>query len=346
MTMNIAQHVRIFDKMPTDDLVEKRAAAITSLAEKYEGNTSVEKLLQLAADLTKGVAKGGSLPEPRLSEIEEVIRTTSSSFVRQNQELQILTCALMAALQLLLGASSTNGEWSRRDVLALGLWSGLGFQVPRTEERLEKLRSELLIAARNLVHGSTSKARQRQEVPAVSVKVPEAYDATKVGSAVQKGVTGTIDTLRLNAALDREEIDFLWWTLSGWSTFTKKSFSSMDPTGAVITAGLEAGNMARRIPGEAHKHLVLRLLKQDQTISFQDVLESLKDEREQVAALFRSNPLLSGREPLFPLVAACVAGKAEGKGIAGRALKLSDWAARALLESSILHLGTLPRNLV
>jgi hypothetical protein len=102
----------------------------------------------------------------------------------------------------------------------------------------------------------------------------------------------------------------------------------------------------RRIPGEAHKHLILRLLKQDLTVSMHDVLESLKDEREQITASFANNPLLARRESLFPLITACVAGKAGGKGAGAYALKLSDWAARALLESSILHVGSLPRNLV
>lgn len=191
--MEIAQHIRIFDKMPTDELVEKRTTAINSLTEKYEGVDTVEKLLQLAADLTKGVAKGGSLPEPRITEIESVIRDTSSSFVRERQELQILTCALVAALKLLTEAIPTSGLWSRRDVLALGLWSGLGFQTPRTEERLEALRSELLLVARNLVHRSATNARVRQEVPAVNLKMPEAYDAKSIAKAVQSSADPAID---------------------------------------------------------------------------------------------------------------------------------------------------------
>jgi GTPase-associated system helical domain len=344
--MDIAQHIRIFDKLPSDDLVEKRTASIVTLAEKYESLSTVETILQLAADLTKGVAKGGTLPEPRIAEIEAVIRTTSSSFVRERQELQILTCALVAVLKLLQEANPTHGEWSRRDVLALGLWSGLGFQAPRTEERLEALRSEVLLAARTLALGSASNARMRREVPAVAVKMPEAYEATTVGNTVQKSATSAIDALRLNAALDREEIDLLWWALSGWCELVKKPFSNMNQTAAVIAAGLEVGSMVRRIPVDAHKHLVTRLLKHDQPVKMLEALGSLKEEREHVTAFFGSNSLLRDREPIFPLIAACVAGKVEGKAASAFTLNLSDWAARALLESSILHLGILPKNLV
>jgi hypothetical protein len=344
--MDIARHIRIFDKTPSDELVEKRTEAIDTLAVKYQHLTSVANILQLAADLTKGVAKGGSLSEERVTEVEAVIKERSPSFVRERQELQMLTCALLAVLKLLTEAKPAHGVLSRRDVLALGLWSGLGFQIPRTEEQLEALRSELLIASRDLALASAANARTRQEVPVVTLSAPQEYEATEADKAVKDGVSPSIDALRLNAALDREEIDFLWWVLSGWSKFAGKSFSSMSETAAVVAAGFEAGSVVRRIPGEAHKHLILRLLKQDLTVSMHDVLESLKDEREQITASFANNPLLARRESLFPLITACVAGKAGGKGAGAYALKLSDWAARALLESSILHVGSLPRNLV
>jgi hypothetical protein len=344
--MDIAQHIRIFDKTPSDELVEKRTKAIGSLAKKYEKLESVENLLQLAADLTTGIAKGGGLPDSRAAEVEAVIKATSSSFVREGQEIQILACALMAVLKLLTEATVTAGVWSRRDVLALGLWSGLGFQLPRTDEKLEALRSELLIAARSLVLGSTANARKRQEVPAITLSLPTEYEGTEVVSAVQNGAASVIDALRSNAALDREELDLLWWVLAGWSRFAEKPFASLSETAAVIAAGLEAGSVVRRIPGEAHKHLILRLVKQDKTVSLQELLESLTSEQENIAAFFANNSLLLGREVLFPLVTACIAGKAGGKSAGARSLQLSDWAARSLLESSILHVGRLPRNLV
>jgi GTPase-associated system helical domain len=344
--MDIARHIRIFDKTPSDELVEKRTKAIIALATSYEKLESVDNLLQLAADLTKGVAKGGSLPDARITEVEAVIKATSTSFIREGQDIQILACALMAALKMLTEATPTNGVWSRRDVLALGLWSGLGFQLPRTEEKLEALRTELLTAARSLVLRSAANARNRQEVPVVTVSMPAAYEATELATAVQTGAARAIDALRLNAALDREEIDFLWWVLSGWSKFGEGPFTSMSETAAVITAGLEAGSVVRRIPAEAHKHLILRLLKQDQAVSLQELLASLTAEQGRIAAFFKTNSLLVGREALFPLVTACVAGSTGGKTAGARSLQLSDWAARSLLESSILHLGRLPRNMV
>lgn len=343
--IEIAQHIRIFDKTPSDELVEKRTESINDLAEKYSKLASVGDILDLAGDLIRAVAKNGILPDSRAGDIETAIREKSSSFVREGQELQIITCALLAALKLLTEAKSSVAQWSRTDVLALGLWSGLGFQPPRTEERIEALRSELLKAARDIAQRSAVSARTRQDVGDVSVKVPETYEQAKVASAVQNGTAKAIDALRSNAALDREEIDLLWWALSGWSEFAEKHYVNMNDTAAPICAALEAGSLVRRLPGDSHKHLILRLLKQDQTVSLRDVLAELNGEQANIAKFFQGNPLLPGREIVFPLISASVAGKATGRDGA-RVFLLSDWTSRALLESSILHVGMLPKNLV
>jgi hypothetical protein len=345
--MDIAKYIRIFDKMPSDDLVEKRRHAVDAVAARYQKLKSVSDLLQLSADLTRGVAKAGTLPEARIVEVEECIKVKSTSFIREGEGLQLLTCALLAALKTVSESKpTTEGGWSRADVIGLGLWSGLGFQPARTEEKLEALRMELLNASRNLVIASSENARKRKVVPAIGAEMPAEYEATGVATSIQSNVATTIDALRLNAALDREEIDLLWWIVTGWSRLANAQFASMDKTAAVVIAGLEAGALLRRIPGEAHKHIILRLITDDREVTAKDVITSLTDHRTRLVEFFRNASLLSGRESAFPLVAACISEAAVSKASGARSFKLSDWGARALLESSILHVGALPQNLL
>ena len=344
--MSIAQHVRIFEKTPDDDFVQKRTKAIDGLVKKFFSDKTVGGLLKLAADLTHAVAKGGALPDARATEIEAVIQAESEAFVKEGQELQLLTCALLAALQALSGAKPTEDAWSIYDVLAIGLWSGLGYQLPRSEEKLEALRTELLQTARGLVLASATKSRARRDVPAVTVKMQEAYDQAKTVSGIQSGVKPTIDALRANAALDREEIDLLWWALSGWSKFANEPLKQKSPLTAVVLASLEAGTYVRRVPGEPHKQLLLRLISTDDTHTLQEVIDGVSKERDALNSAFGSHHLFIGRESLFPLITAVTSGKPGGKASANRALKISDWAARALLESAILHVGSLPNELV
>jgi hypothetical protein len=344
--MSIAQHIRIFEKTPDDDFVQKRTKVIDALATKFLSSNDVGILLQLAADLTRGVAKGGAMPEARLTEIEAAIQAQSTSFVKEGQELQLVTCALLAALQCLNNAKPSDGMWTKRDVIAVGLWSGLGFQIPRSDERLEALRVEVLHAARNLVLATASKARVRRHVPGVVLELQEAYDQTKTGNSIQNSSRATIDALRANAALDREEIDLLWWLLSGWSKYADIQLSQLSPITAVVLAGLEAGTYVRRLPGEPHKQLLFRLITKDESFTLQQVIEGVAEQKDKLVSAFGNHQLLVGRESLYPLLHACTTGKPGGKANAAQTLKLSDWAARALLESAILHVGMLPHELV
>lgn len=344
--MSIAQHIRIFEKTPDDDFVQKRTKAIDALATKFSSSGDVGTLLQIAADLTTGIAKGGTMPEARLTEIEAAIQVESTSFVKEGQELQLVTCALLAALQCLSSAKPSEGVWTRQDVIAVGLWSGLGFQTPRSDERLEALRTEVLHAARNLVLATASRSRVRREVPAVVVKLQEAYDQTKTGNSIQNSSRATIDALRANAALDREEIDLLWWLLSGWSKYANKQLSQLSAIAAVVLAGLEAGTYVRRLPGEPHKQLLFRLIAKDESFTLQQVIDGVAEQKDELVSSFGNHQFFVGRELLYPLLHACTTGKPGGKSNAARTLKLSDWAARALLESAILHVGMLPHELV
>jgi hypothetical protein len=344
--MSIAQHIRIFEKTPDDEFVEKRKTVISALAAKFLGSGDVGTLLQLAADLTSGVAKGGMLPEARQIEIEAAIQVESTAFVKEGQELQMLTCALLAAQECLTTAAPTADVWSRHDVLAIGLWSGLGFQTPRSDERLEALRTEVLHAARGLALESAAKSRVRRDVPTVTLKLQETYDQTKTGNVIQSAARGAVDILRANAALDREELDLLWWVLSDWSKYAGKRLTQLNPSAAVVLGGFEAGTYVRRMPGEPHKQLLFRLISEDIPVTMQQVIESVANEKAVLSAAFGTHQFFVGRESLYPLLLACTIGKAGSKTNGNRALKLSDWAARALLESAILHVGMLPHELV
>jgi predicted DNA-binding ArsR family transcriptional regulator len=77
--MDIAQHIRIFDKTPSDELVEKRTESINALSEKYSKLANVTDILDLAADLTRAVAKSSAFPDSRATEVEAVIREKRSS---------------------------------------------------------------------------------------------------------------------------------------------------------------------------------------------------------------------------------------------------------------------------
>ena len=181
-------------------------------------------------------------------EIEGAVRESGAeAFVAAEQPLQVAVCGLLGALQGLDGAAST-GEIGMRGVLAIGLWSALSFQPPRTEPKLEVLRGEVLKKAHRHVIEMANGSRQRVKVPDAVTKETE---PAKIAEFVTTVLNPAVNALRINAALDREEIDLLWWALGDWSELLKRRYSaSPDSVATALASGIEAGQMLRCMPGD------------------------------------------------------------------------------------------------
>lgn len=338
--IDIATHVRIFDQDPADDLVTKRAAAVKDLgARLVKGARRVDAVLKSANELALAIDSTAKLPEALGGETVAAIKKTAIAFVAEGQELQIVVCSLLGALQGLDSATPGDGNLRVSDLLAIGLWSSLSFQLPRTEPKLEALRAQLLGKAREVVHLSAHRARRRTQVRNFAFAAPNPVDAAKLKEAFDEATSATIDALRSNAALDREEIDLLWWALGDWSTMLNRQFSAASSTGCAIASGIEVGRMLRRLPTDAFRHLALRNVKQVQTLTLVELLAELGDDRGLLIAPYLNDPSVLNAGAVFPLLSAMVHGKAEG---AAASIKrpLSEWTERALLEASVLQLAS------
>lgn len=342
--IDVAKHVRVFEKDPSDEFVQKRIAVVAVIVEKFAKLAAVEDILLLAHDIGIALVNADSLPNQRAVDIETIIRNQSTAFVRDGQDLQILTCALLAVLQMISEATSSGGLWSRREVLAVGLWLSLSFQEPRTETRLETLRSEVVETSQQFIHRAAFDARRRQNVPDITVKAKDNAappDAAELIKASNKAV----EALRTNAALDREELDLLWWALNDWSSLLKMRFSDLPGSPATIASGLEAGTLMRRIPSESHKQLVLRYAKKNPTLTCGQLIESFGDRTARISEGVKPNQMHDSCFAVFPLLRS-LRGTLPTGTQAELKFPLKDWGARALLESSLVHLSTLPAALV
>lgn len=342
---HIASHIRIFTPEPTDDLVGKRTTAIGEIATAIKGRRDVSELLRTANDLASAIGKGGSLSASLVEAIEGSIRKSSSSFVADGHELEMLVCGMCGALQAVTGGSALrNGHLSITDVLAFGLWSALSFQKPRSEPKFEQLRAELMKAAEDHCAAVAYKSRDRIDVGDPEFKEPAKKegeaDVPVVASAVDPGLQSFKDAiagLRANAALDREEIDLLWWVLSDWSSLLGRRFSDekASAASAAVASGIEAGRTMRRAPADAHRHLVLRNVRPAKEMSLQELLTAIGGDR---AALAPATSTYVAQNPaVFPLLHALQTGSASDA-TAKIKRSLGEWAGRAFLESSIVHL--------
>lgn len=330
---DIARHIRIFEKDPSDDLVQKRATVIKTVAEKFKKPKYVTDLLELANDIATAISSDGfALSDARTTELEGLIKAESPAFVRDGEGLQILVCAMLAALEVIGESAASNHGWSQAEWIAAGVWSALSYQNASKKPRLEALRSELLTASRGLVLQASASARVRQTVPDLVLKAAENVEVNKLPDAIKSAASKTVESLRTNAALDREEIDLLWWALSDWSSLFDESYSALPHVTATVAAGVEAGQLMRRFPSESHKHLALRHIHSKQKLGLQALVDELGKNAEAITNPIADNASVERFPAVFPLLTGL-----RGKVALDKTLTLREWGVRAFLESSILH---------
>lgn len=339
---DIPKYIRIFQAEPTDEFVEKRIAAIARIVEKFQKRKTSADCLTLANDITI-CSLDENLRDDFASEIEKEIRAVSQSFVRTEGDLQIRVCALLAADKFLTEAKPVASKLLKVDIVALGLWSSLSFQKPRLEDRIEELRKSLLTHSRSWVVEGAVNARSRQTVPDIRMPPEDTSDANTFYAKLKPVLDSVVQPLRTNAVLDREEIDFLWWSLSDYSRIFNLKMSSLPSSVQAITSGIEGAKLLRRLPAEVHKHLILRNIADDTEVDLTSLFGLLGMHQAKLKEFLINDLDIQQCPHIFPLLTELVQ---ETTITTNKEQKrtIQEWGARSLLESSILHLTTLPND--
>ncbi len=331
--MNVGEHIRIFELNPSDDFVMKREAAVRDLATQYGKIKTTNLIIAASESILDALSVDGISAGSERDRIAAAIKKQSASFVAAEHELEIGTCGLLALSEVIASPSKVNERLAIVDLYAMSVWSALSFLPSSAEPKVERLRLELIEAARLRIMGSGLELRERRAVSPFKTLSDGPIESAKFTAATQ----ATIDALRYNAALDREEIDILWWILAGASTTFRKPLSCLPPYVAAIAAGYELGGMMRTLPGEAHRNLVFRALQVAAPVSLSELLENLGEHRQNLADAVGKDEMVRAGPLSFPLLNALVSGAAQGTG-SDIKRTIEEWTARTLLESSIVRL--------
>jgi hypothetical protein len=96
--------------------------------------------------------------------------------------------------------------------------------------------------------------------------------------------------------------------------------------------------MLRRIPVEAHRHLILRNVPATKDFSLHEILSAIGEDRPALATHDAGN-LIAQYPAVFPLLSALNSGSASNAR-AKTKRPIGEWADRALLESAIHRICT------
>lgn len=333
----IATHMRITGLQVTDDDVNSRKGAVTALKTAWGKQNVVQGIFAKAAEVAEALGGDGT-PSPSLGEEVQVAvqKKGASAFLYSERPLDVGIVAGVAAAEYLASSSPGRTGYYTADIWAAALWSALSFQPALQDAKREALRGWVLQAAMDRCLAGADAARERIKVPDFKDVSSEAAEGLSLPEQIKVAAEGTIDALRRNAALDREEIDFLWWTQLGRSRLLDRPLLGINEPTRLVASGLEAARYLRRLPSTAHRELVLRTLAANPELDLSELLQELGADRALLGAQFADGRATQSPS-IFPLINALATGSAVAEGaIVKRSAE--EWAGRALLEAALVQI--------
>ena len=334
---NIAVHMRITGLQVSNEDVSSRRAAATTLKTSWNRQSQLPRIVAKAADVAAALGGDGTPSAALGAEVEQAVQKQAPAFLHSERPLDVGVVAGVTAMEILSAPLDTSG-WKVTDVWAAALWLALGYQPPLAEAKREALRAEVLEAARSRSVSGAEQARSRTAVPDFgNFVIPAAGEDSATAAAAFKQVTsGTIEALRRNAALDREELDFLWWALLGRSRLLAKALGGINEPTRIVAAGIEGAALLRRFPCQVHRDVALRTLDANPELDLADLLEAIGEDRAQLGRQFHKG-LVQDSPGVFPLLSALASGTVDGAGAEVKRT-IEEWGARALLETALATL--------
>lgn len=342
---DIAEYIRIFEATPTDDFVEKRKAAIKTVATKLGKKNAFDSLLALANDVTAVLLEDDISESAICKQMASALSSKSASFSAKDNPLQIRVCAALTILKLLREAPPANGKVTIPVFLALTVWSGLTYRKPTNDHGLENLISEIIETARTLTVESAESSRRRQTIPAIKLQEPATEEDDYDLSAIEEAAEKTITALTDNAALDREELDLLWWVLGDWSDVAEKQLNTMSHLSRSIVCGIEISEILRRIPSNSHRNLVIRGIVGKEQFTVESVMSDLGSIRFQLQQHLNNNKFIKNNQAVLPLLNEICNDSSQASTNSAK-YNAVDWGARALLEGAIIRIVKLPTEML
>lgn len=334
--MNVlANHMRITGLQVTNEDVDSRKAAVTSVKATWGKILDVSAIIAKAADVAAALGGDGTPTVPLGEEVQTAVQKKASAFLYVDRPLDVGIVAGLAAIELLSDTPKQSG-WLIADVWAAALWSALGFQPSLDDQKREALRTAVLEKARARSIAGAETARKRDAVPDIGAIAHTAGAETKLGETIIAATSPTIEALRRNAALDREELDFMWWAQLHRSRLLNRPLISIAEPSRLVAAGIEGAKLLRRMPSDVHREIVLRTLDTNPELDLAGLLAALGDDRATLAANIGS-ALPLGSVTVFPLIHAI---QTEATDVMGASIKRSaeEWGSRALLEAALINL--------
>lgn len=312
------EFLRVADPQPSNDKVRSRVKSASALIEWLRTNEARGELLPLIQGVVAGFDNAVFNQDSAVVKaVLKSVKDEDAAFPVELKEnaLELRAVAGMAVGELL---EKLGDEPSSKLALVAGLAISAAELIPTpTEKHIQWMQDTLRTSARKGLASQATQRRQRATPLLDEFEELElSENAGTDGAAIEEILLALKSALReakAQAAIDREEIETLWWMFGEFSETEQMPFSKLQPAVAAFAAGRELAQRSLIPPSQAAAAMIQRVVglgRKPATLA----PAALEDIAKRWTPSARNSLLPTGKEgisavshcpSLFPVSCAC-----------------------------------------
>lgn len=258
---------RMVNVQPAQGVLDNRVASVKDLIKAISSAKSWEVPLAWTAGVASGFDVNFRHDSPAVVQLVAAIKAHDTAFPEDLTEnaLELRACAALALGEIVAAQGKDHPSHSAIG-LAAALRSGINARpLPRARYLKQMLEELDGAAARTLQAG----AETRRDIPVTASPFSGFKDAEPPADlpaawkSLLPALKKSYKQLTQQAAIDREELNVLWWLFGGASSTVGQRFSGMDLGAAALCTGAELANLSLLPPSPNTAAILQRALEAD-----------------------------------------------------------------------------------
>lgn len=242
MLSNAFEWERLVNPSPTDEMVAQRKAIVGTVLASFDEQEDVTDVLQLVSAAITGLSPTIALDADYAKTLIEATKkhhqAFASSLAENALDLQLTAC--LAVGELLTRKPAKHAWMESRNAVASLCIATAGLAQRATGLHLNSVQGELISASRVCLARAAKSLRVRPEYDSSELdELSPSGDAAAIWGQLKPFLVSAFDSITRASAIDRDELEVLWWLYNETSLTFSKAISEMPAYEVALSASIE-----------------------------------------------------------------------------------------------------------
>lgn len=260
MLSNAFEWERLVNPAPTDEMVARRKAIVGTVLGSVDEQEDVKSVFQLVSAAITGLSPAIAADVDYAKVLTEATKVHHeafpSSLAENALDLQLTACLTVGEL---LTRKATKQAWTEPRTAVAGVCVSTASLTPRPAAlHLKAVQETLISASRDRLARNAKTLRERPQYDSSELEeLSPSGDAAAIWSQLQPVLMSAFDSITRASAIDRDELEVLWWLYNQMSLTFSKPLSEMPAYEVAFAASIELVDRALCPAPASLKNIIL-----------------------------------------------------------------------------------------